>query len=212
MFGANPFNVAAGLKSMSAKLFCNCSYVPFRSLGESRGERRTANAQRWTSKNDVAMLRKLSLIQWQTLKGYFCFLSAVLILETNILINSSVSCKISSNSSGLLMSGTPWISFNHLWLSLSYFKTIRSLWMKSLWDSAAWASPWFGYGEVPALNNWPATWLLTLVFGSFSTIFIIRTEYSSSLSSRSYVCFFNFSPSTFDVRCWMFIFSISLRK
>ena len=46
------------------------------------------------------------------------FFSAVLILVTKILINFSVSCKISSNSSGLLINGTRWISFNHLWVSL----------------------------------------------------------------------------------------------
>ena len=39
-------------------------------------------------------------------------------------------------------------------------------------------------------------WLPVLVFGSCSTIFMIRTEYSSSLSSKSYVCFFIFSHST----------------
>jgi hypothetical protein len=37
---------------------------------------------------------------------YFCFFSAVLILVTKILINSSVSCKTSFSSSGFLMSGT----------------------------------------------------------------------------------------------------------
>ena len=43
-----------------------------------------------------------------------------------------------------------------------------------------------------------------MVVGSCSTIFMIRTEYSSSLSSRSYVCFFIFSHSTFDVGRSMF--------
>ncbi|MBN1225949.1 MAG: hypothetical protein JXA79_03070, partial [Deltaproteobacteria bacterium] len=37
-----------------------------------------------------------------------------------------------------------------------------------------------------------------------STIFMIRTEYSSSLSSRSYACFFILSHSAFDVGRSMF--------
>ncbi len=55
------------------------------------------------------------------------FFSAVLILVTKISINSSVSCKISSNSSVFLISGTRLISFNHLWVSLSYFNEILAL-------------------------------------------------------------------------------------
>jgi hypothetical protein len=45
----------------------------------------------------------------------------------NILINSSVCCKISSNNSGFLISGARWISFNHLWVSLSSFNEILAL-------------------------------------------------------------------------------------
>ncbi len=55
------------------------------------------------------------------------FFPAVLILVTKILINSSVSCKISFSSSGFLISGTRLISFNHLWVSLSYFNEILAL-------------------------------------------------------------------------------------
>ncbi len=63
--------------------------------------------------------------------------------------------------------------------------------------------------------------LPVLVLGSCSTIFMIRTEYASNLSSRSYAFFFIGSHSSFDppkadkcllasgeldVRCSMFIF------
>ena len=53
--------------------------------------------------------------------------TAVLILVTNILINSTVYSKISSNSSSFLISGTRWISFNNLWVSLSSFNGILAL-------------------------------------------------------------------------------------
>ena len=89
---------------------------------------------------------RTSNIEWKTnikyrkFNTYFCFFSAVLILVTKILINSSVSFRTSFSSSGFLISGTRWISFNHLWVSLSSFNEIRSLWIKSVGDSAAWAS------------------------------------------------------------------------
>ena len=44
-----------------------------------------------------------------------------MIRVTKILINSSVSPKISFSSSDFLISGTRWISFNRLWVSLSSF-------------------------------------------------------------------------------------------
>jgi len=56
-----------------------------------KDERRTSNIERPTS-------NKKTNIQYRTFNDYF--FSAVLILVTKILINSSVSCKISSNSSG----------------------------------------------------------------------------------------------------------------
>jgi len=69
--------------------------------------------------------------QCRILSDYFRFFSAVLILVTKILFNSSVSCIISSNSSGFLISGSL------CWVSLSSFNEIRSLWIKSFGDSAA---------------------------------------------------------------------------
>jgi len=104
-------------------------------------EHRTSNAQRRMKKSVL------------NLKDYFIFFSVVFMLVTNILINSSVSDKMSLRSSGFLISGTRCISFNHLLVSLSSFNDIRSLWIKSFGDSAAWASPWFGYGEVPDFSN-----------------------------------------------------------
>ena len=64
-----------------------------------KDERPTSNIERPTSNEKTNT-------QYRTLNDYFCFFSAVLILVTKILINSSVSCKISSNSSGFLISGT----------------------------------------------------------------------------------------------------------
>ncbi len=103
--------------------------------------------------------------QYRTFNSYFCFFSAVLILVTKILINSSVSCKISSNSSGFLISGTRWISFNHCWVSLSSFNEIRSLYI---------------------------------------TIFMIHTEYLSSLYSRIVSLSFPIPHSMFNVGRSMF--------
>ena len=60
-------------------------------------------------------------IQYRMLKNYLFFFSAVLILVTKTLINSSVSWKRSFSSSCFPISGTRWISFNHLWVSLSSF-------------------------------------------------------------------------------------------
>jgi len=64
-----------------------------------KDERRTSNIERPTS-------NKKTNIQYWKLNDYFCFFSAVLILVTKILINSSVSFKISFSSSGFLISGT----------------------------------------------------------------------------------------------------------
>jgi hypothetical protein len=80
-----------GLGNISAKLFCKRSRVAFMPCGVVlKDERRTSNEKTNT--------------QYQTFNSYFCFFSAVLILVTKILINSSVFCKISSNSSGFLNS------------------------------------------------------------------------------------------------------------
>ncbi len=126
----------AGVNPISAKLFCKCSRVAFMPYGVVlKDERRTSNIERPTSNENTNT-------QYRTFNSYFFFFSAVLILVTKILINSSVSCKISCSSSGFLMSGTRWISFNHLWVSLSSFNEIRSLWIKSFGDSAAWALVW----------------------------------------------------------------------
>ncbi len=95
---------------ISAKLFCKHSQVTFIPYGVvSKDERRTSN---------IELKKQTSNTKHSTTprRGFF---SAVLILVTKILINSSVSCKISSNSSGFLINGTRWISFNHLWVSLS---------------------------------------------------------------------------------------------
>ena len=72
----------------------------------STDERRTSNIERPTS-------NKKTNIQYRTFNDYFYFFSAVLILVTKILINSSVSCKISPNSPGFLISGTRFFPFSH---------------------------------------------------------------------------------------------------
>ena len=73
-----------------------------------KNERRTSNIERPTS-------NKKTNIQYRTFNDYFYFFSAVLILVTKILINSSASCKISFSSSGFKLcffmfphSITPW--------------------------------------------------------------------------------------------------------
>jgi len=58
-----------------------------------KDERPTSNIERPTSNEKTD-------IQYQTFNDYFYFFSAVLILITKILINFSVSCKISFSSSG----------------------------------------------------------------------------------------------------------------
>jgi len=57
----------------------------------------------------------------------YCFFSAVLILVTKILMSSSVSCNRKFTSFGDFKSGTRWMSFNHLWVSLSSFNEILAL-------------------------------------------------------------------------------------
>ena len=47
--------------------------------------------------------------------------------------------------------------------------------------------PTANYGEVPDRNSWPPTWFAALVFVILSTNLTIPDEYSSSLSSRSYL-------------------------
>jgi hypothetical protein len=69
-----------------------------------KDERRTSNIERPTS-------NKKTNTQYRTSIGYFCFFSAILILVTKILINSSVSSKISSNSLDFLVNGC---LFRHL--------------------------------------------------------------------------------------------------
>ena len=88
--------------------------VPYRVV--LKDERRTSNAQRWTSNNDVAPLRNLvsfvckylmSNLEWLFLlfsdlrlrSGPWACRTAALNLVANILINSSVSSKISFSSS-----------------------------------------------------------------------------------------------------------------
>jgi len=68
-----------------------------------KDERPTSNIERPTSNEKTN-------IKYGTFKDYF--FSAILILVTKILINSSVSSKTSSNSSGFLISDTRFIPFN----------------------------------------------------------------------------------------------------
>jgi hypothetical protein len=71
-----------------------------------KDERRTSNVEHRMKKqipNTDAQRRRLRRV---TFNGYFCFFSAVLILVTKILINSSVSFKISFSSSDFLINGT----------------------------------------------------------------------------------------------------------
>ncbi len=86
-----------------------------------KDEHRTSNIERPTSNEKQTPNTEHSTTPR---RGFF---SAVLILVTKILINSSVSFKISFSSSGFLISGTRWISFNHLWVSLNSFIEILAL-------------------------------------------------------------------------------------
>ena len=80
---------------ISAKLFCKHSQVTFMPYGVVlKDEHRTPNIERPTSNQKQTSNTEHSTTPRRS------FFSAVLILVTKILINSSVSCKISSNSSG----------------------------------------------------------------------------------------------------------------
>jgi hypothetical protein len=75
-----------------------------------KDERPTLNIERRMSNNDVASLGNLISfvlkIRCRILNNYFFFFSAVLMLVTNILINSFVSSDISFSGSDFLTNGT----------------------------------------------------------------------------------------------------------
>ncbi len=75
--------------------------------GVLKDERRTSNIERPTSNEKTN-------IQYRTFNDYFCFFSAVLILVTKILINSSVSF----SSSGFLNSVSSAFPIKHSMLDV----------------------------------------------------------------------------------------------
>ncbi len=80
---------------ISAKLFCKHSQVTFMPYGVVlKDEHRTPNIERPTSNQKQTSNTEHSTTPRRS------FFSVVLILVTNILIKSSVSCKISFSSSG----------------------------------------------------------------------------------------------------------------
>ena len=98
---------------ISAKLFCKRSQVTFMPYGiVLKDERRTSNIERPTSNE-----KQTSNTEHSTTprRGFF---SAVLILVTKILINSSVSSKISFSSSGFLKSVSSSFPIQHSMLDV----------------------------------------------------------------------------------------------
>jgi hypothetical protein len=82
------------------------------------------------------------------LRRYRFLCSAVWMLRTKIRINSSVSFTNASTKRGRSR-GTRWIKSNQRQDSRSSLRQILSFCTKSLADSTACASPWFGSGVVP---------------------------------------------------------------
>ena len=129
---------------------------------------------------------------------------AVFTLFAKIAINSSFSWRtghIISSFKSLFRRNI----FIQTFVSLSSFKRIWILWIKSRWDSPDCASPYNKAGAVQLLIHWLPKWFASFVFGRISIRSLAIIANSIKRSSRSY-----FLVSIFYCTCLKFIWILNI--